>query len=73
MKTGKTLTLYTLSGHKLTLPLNDLIINSCNSLIIQARSQDFCKGGLHGRQIICMHVQECKTRGVWGHAPPGNL
>ena len=20
-----------------------------------------------------MHAQECKTRGVWGHAPPGNF
>ena len=39
---------------------------------IQAHSQEFSEGGYIWMSDLYVHMQPCKTRGVWGHAPPGN-
>ena len=46
-----------------------VIINS--QLCIQYSSQDVYKRGYMDVWSVCM--QACKTRGIWGHAPPGNV
>ena len=46
-----------------------VIINS--QLCIQYSSQDVYKRGYVDVWSVCM--QACKTRGIWGYAPPGNV
>ena len=44
-----------------------------NYIICRSVSRIFRRGFIWMSDVYVMHAYACKTRGVWGHGPPGNF